>query len=61
MIKKYVRLCLFLLLLLCLSQVLLAYLRQRSQVSGLTMVTNETEEFRRQHLSEKLVGQLVEE
>lgn len=61
MIKKYIRLCLFLLLLLCLSQVLLAYLRQRSQVSGLTMVTNETEEFRRQQLSEKLVGQLVEE
>ena len=43
MIKKFIRFFLLFFLLLSLCQVTLFYLRERSQVSGLTIDANETE------------------
>lgn len=60
MTKKIICCILLLLLLLYLCQVTLLFLRERSQVSGLTMNTNESEAFRCQQMSEKLLEQLCE-
>lgn len=61
MIKKFIRFFLLFFLLLSLCQVTLFYLRERSQVSGLTIDANETEAFRRQQLTGQLVKQLQRE
>ncbi len=61
MTKKYIRFFLLFLFMLCTCQVLLFYLHERSQVSGLTLTVNESEAFRRQQLSEKILEQLCRE